>query len=359
MKTQNLISKKILICTLAPLVLSCAKTNFVSVEPVESVQATPTPAAPDNPNKVVTSTEVVEHGNKKVDFLLVLDDSNSMLPELKKLSLKMTAFVKFLEASQIDWQMCVTTTRPSYAGKALPWKNYAPEDGGPVEVLKKGTHGLPAIFITTINSVTIGGGDSADERGLNAVYQSFAQGGPCYRPGAAASVILISDEDERSVGGDSSVLKPNDADSALKALEKEDLPVNILAQAHARFGDKVRFTFNSIIVKPGDKACEAQQDQSSSPSHPGRVYAEMSRLTEGGIGSICDEDYGVSLNTFKDKIINSLSQLSLECEPVAGTLKVAVNGVAILSFKLDGNILKFFSQLVEGTRIELNYECKK
>src|SRR5207253_3446466 len=102
------------------------------------------------------------------------------------------------------------------------------------------------------------------------------------------------------------LLKPTDSPDAYQVLEKEDIPANLLIQAQNSFGKNMRFTFNSIIVKPGDMACEKQQDADTSPSHPGRTYAVMSGLTDGGVGSICDLDYHGNLNTFKDKIVNSL-----------------------------------------------------
>ncbi|WP_413289908.1 hypothetical protein [Bdellovibrio sp. HCB337] len=352
MRTQYFNPNKILICSLAALSLSCSKARFAPAESVEDATAVNTP------NKVVTSTEFVAAGNKQVDFLLVLDDSNSMLPELKKLSSKMATFVSFLEASQIDWQMCVTTTRASNFGKYLAWKNYAAPSGIPSHVLKKGASGLNTIFTSTIDSITIGGGDSGDERAIKSAFVSFQNSGSCYRAGAAVSVIAISDEDERSVGGDSSKVKANDAAGTYQPLEAEDIPTNLVARAQATFGANVRFTFNSIIVKPKDKACEKDQDIDTSPSHPGTVYALMSAISDGGVGSICDADYSSNLNTFKDKIVNSLTQLNLQCDPVEGSLKVWVNRKLISEYKKEKKILRFHKALIEGTRIDLVYDCK-
>lgn len=360
MKTQYLYPNRLLICVLGCLALSCAKARFLPAEVSEdTASAVPAPAPiPTPPSKTVTSTELVAAGNKQVDFLLVLDDSSSMSPELQKLAARMATFVRFLEASQIDWQMCVTTTRSSNFGKYLDWKNHSPSVGVPVHVLKKGTPGLHKIFTSTIDSVPIGGGYSSDERAVKSSYVSFQNGGPCYRPGAAVSVIAISDEDERSVGGDCKNLKGGESSASCQPLEAEDIPVNLLARAQGSFGSDVRFTFNSIIVKPGDKACEQLQDESASPSHPGSVYAMMSAITEGGIGSICEEDYSASMNTFKDKIVNSLGQLNLQCEPVKGSLKVWVNRQLVSEYKTEKKVLKFHKDLVEGTRIDLVYECK-
>ncbi|WP_347359487.1 hypothetical protein [Bdellovibrio sp.] len=63
----------------------CAKMTFSPVVANASL-ATPVPSptpGPKSPDHTYSS--VVKAGNKQVDFLLVMDDSNSMLPDLKKL----------------------------------------------------------------------------------------------------------------------------------------------------------------------------------------------------------------------------------------------------------------------------------
>lgn len=359
MKASIPTSKLILSCVIATLGTACAKMNFTPVPEQDKASI-----VPPTPSKTVTSTEVVAYGNKQVDFLLVLDDSNSMLPELQKLAARMSSFVNSLDASNIDWQMCLTTTRGTSQGgslvygKPLNWSSYSPSSG-PAYLLKKGTANLNTIFTSTVNALTIGGSNSGDERAIKATHDNFLDTSHgCYRPGAAVSVIVISDEDERSVGGNASRVKPNDADGVFQPLESSDQPTTLLDVAHSTFGQDLRFTFSSIIVKPGDSVCEAEQDQNVSPSHPGYVYSEMSRLTDGGVGSICDADYSANLNNFRDKIVNSLSSLNLQCDPAEGTLKVRIGGLEVPGIKLDGKVLKFSYPLVEGTQIDLMYDCK-
>lgn len=365
MKKSSLSKNLILSTALVSLTSGCAKIAF-SPAPISIEDAASVTPPTSSSTKTISTTEVVAYGNKQVDFLLVLDDSNSMLPELKKLASRMSSFVNSLEASNIDWQMCLTTTRgvPSAGGSLtfgapLSWASYTPAAGTPNYLLKKGTPNLNTIFTSTVDSLTIGGGASGDERAIKATHDNFlsAATNNCYRPGAAISVIVISDEDERSVGGDPKNVKSADAAGSYQPLEASDLPQTMITRAHSVFGADVRFTFNSIIVKPGDSSCEAIQDQDTSPSHAGSVYAEASRLTDGGVGSICDADYGGNLNTFKDKIVNSLTALTLECEADPKSLKVKIDGHQVPGLKLDGKNLKFSYPLIEGTKIDLNYDC--
>ncbi|WP_413558263.1 hypothetical protein [Bdellovibrio sp. HCB209] len=344
----------------------CAKMTFSPVLDNASL-ATPTPSPTPGPKLPdYTYSSVVKAGNKQVDFLLVMDDSNSMLADLKKLAASMNAFMMSLESSQIDWQMCLTTTRALadsqgvyHWGMPLTWAQYSPAVGTSPWVLKKGTADMHNIFNATVDSLQIGGGASGDERGIKSTYASFQNvGSGCYRDGAAKSVILISDEDERSVGGDASKVKAKDNPTAYQPLEADDQPANLVALTKTVFGEDVRFTFNSIIVKPGDVTCEATQDLDTSPSHMGYVYNQLSTLTDGGVGSICEANFADNLNTFKDKIINSLSQISLECDPDQQTLSVAVDGQIITNYSVSGNVLHFAAPLTEGTKLDLSYDCK-
>ncbi|MGZ3771175.1 MAG: vWA domain-containing protein [Bdellovibrio sp.] len=368
MKASKLIVKLVMGCVVATLSSACAKMNFSPAPKKEDESSgSPNPVQPPAPSKTFSSTEVVAYGNKQVDFLLVLDDSNSMLPELKKLAAKMSTFMSSLDASNIDWQICLTTITPYEQGTNLiygipkDWSEYSPEPSVPQYLLKKGTANLNTIFTSTIEKLTIGGPNSSDERAIKVAHDNFAnaKNNNCYRPGAAVSVIVISDEDERSVGGDVKNVKANENVSVYIPFEPEDQPQTLFSKTKEIFGENVRFTFSSIIVKPGDKSCEAEQDLDASPSHPGNTYAEMSKLTDGGIGSICDTDYSDNLNSFKEKIVNSLSTLILKCEPDPATLKVAIEDFPVAAYKLDGKTLKFPYAFIEGTKIDLSYDCKE
>lgn len=344
---------------------------------------TPTPTPTPTNYRKVTYSSVVPVNSNNVDILLIIDDSGSMEVDQKKLAAKLSTFASMLEnqaALPINWQMCVTVTRPqalagrtgTFWGASINWVSYTPPAGTPQYVLKKGATNLNEIFKNTIDSIGSGVANSTDERGIKAAHKHFYNGDPnasdgsgCYRKGASVAVVLISDEDERSVGGDASRVKryaPLYEDpSSYQPLESEDLPKTLLQQAQSIFGNNVRFTFNSIVVTT--KACEDAQDAEKDSrgqygaSHMGTKYIEMSNLTNGGVGSICDADYSSNLNLFKNKISNSLSSLTLECAPVANTLVVKVDGTQTTAYTLTGANLKFNNAIVEGRLVEMVYYC--
>jgi hypothetical protein len=348
-------------------ITNCSKVKFAGSE-ATPVPASPTPTPPTQQGtRDVTKTVVVQSPNNKLDIMLIIDDSNSMLPENQKLASKMADFVTTLQNSSVDWQMCVTVTRaltvnnaPAW-GASIQWSNYTPAPGVPAWVLKSNAN-LSTIFTNTINNIGAGWADTDDERGIKSAWWHlyngdvrYANNSGCYRTDAALAVILLSDEDERSIGGDKAVqFYPNE----YKILENDDLPSALVTQVHDIFGMTKRFTFNSIIVKPADSTCLTAQDGGGAKSHYGTKYNEMSTLTGGGLGSICDANYSTNLNLFADTIQDSLESIPLECTPYNNAIEVTVTpAVPNLVSEIKGASVVFTPVIPAGRTVTLKYKC--
>ncbi|MNJ92671.1 hypothetical protein D3C87_103450 [compost metagenome] len=327
------------------------------------------PAGPNPGGPVVTFRDVHYNGNattvsNKLDIVLVVDDSKSMLADNQKLAGKLGNFVSRLQTSAIDWQMCTTATRDLLVsgnrvwGASIFWQNYS---GNPGYILRSGTSDLSTIFTSTINYIGAGWANSDDERGIKAAYRHVYNGdynfqgvSGCYRPDAAIAFIIISDEDERSIGGD---LSQKYYSNEGLSLEDEDKPQYFVDFVKTSFGAMKRFTVNSIIVKPGDTACMAEQDAGGSKGHYGFRYAELSALTGGGVASICAPDFADSLNLFFDHIKDSLKSLPLECAPANGDIAVTVSPSMTVSSRLEGASLVFDTPIPAGYNVDLKYKC--
>lgn len=315
------------------------------------------------PTRRVTLAKDVQVTDNKVDIVLIVDDSNSMLADNRKLAQRLQGFVNNLTSQNVDWQMCATVTRSQdvnnngvyYWGASRNWVDYV---GSPVWILKRGAADPYSIFTKTIDAIGAGWAGTDDERAIKAAFwhAEYAAYNTCYRNDASISVIIISDEDVRSVGGDSAQVFYG---GELKQLEADDLPQAYVNKIKQKFGMNKRFTVNSIIVKPGDTACMQAQDSGGSKSHYGKYYAELSSLTNGFTSSICANDYSENLNYFRDRIVSSLASIPLECAPV-GTIDVTVTpAVAGMSTRIENNALIFSPAVPAGHHIDVGYDCPR
>lgn len=305
------------------------------------------------PTKTVTQTEYVTPAQNQLDVIMIVDDSSSMGPDNTKLGQRMGGFISDLDALNVDYQVCITTTdirpRPDgFAGSPLKWT------GTGVYVMNSTTSNKSKVFTDTI--AAIGSGYSSDEQGIKALglmIRDFKTSG-CFRDKAALTTIMISDEDERSVAGNCAL-----SSQQCVAMTSMNYPDTLISQVHSVFdatGFKKPFVWNSIITKPGDSACEAQQDAQSSPSFPGTKYKELSDKTGGYVGSICAADYSQNLSYIKNIVFNSLPGITLNCTPI-GSPTVTFDRPVTTSTTLQGNVLKFTPAVPQGTTVTITYVC--
>ena len=284
----------------------------------------------------------VQTNNNKVDILIVVDDSSSMTPDNLKLAQKLNGFVSDLQNINLDWQMCITTTDVDYyEGRPIVWS------GTSTRVINKSTANLATIFQQTISD--IGSGYSNDEQGIKASILSMLNNPvyPCYRANSANAVIIISDEDERSVGGIASL-----SSQQYKPLGIQNQPATFINTAKAVFGSNKRMAVNSIVVR--DAQCKQAQDPQGSPSFIGLKYMDLANMTNGTVGNICDSDYSSNLKYFKDSILNTVSGVDLACIPVGEPIITLPSGY---TWAIQGNKVTFTPALARGVTLTINYKC--
>lgn len=350
-----------------PVKFSGSSSSNDNVDPVNTPPPTTSPT-PTDTLRDIHYQNVVASKDNKLDIVLIVDDSNSMLADNQKLAARLSGFVSKLQASNIDWQMCATVTRAlpisstqTAWGASIYWQSSSTASSALGMVLRKGQANLSSVFTHTVNYINAGWVGSDDERAIKAAYHHVYNGdyrysgtNGCYRPDSAIAYIIISDEDERSIGGDASQKYYS---NELKPLENEDKPQFFIDSVRSTFGSDRRFTVNSIIVKPGDSACKTSQDSGSAKSHYGFKYAELSNLTGGGIGSICDADYSTNLNLFFDRINDSLSSVPLECSPIGNVNVTITPSAGTITTRIEGMNLIFDTPVPAGRTIDIKYQC--
>jgi hypothetical protein len=232
----------------------------------------------------------------------------------------------------------------------------------PQWILKSGTSNIYSIFTNTINAIGAGWAGTNDERAIKAAWWHLWNGEPnepgnsgCYRNDAGLAVLILSDEDERSIGGDQTQAFYNEEKNL--PLENDDLPATYITKVRQVFGNAKRFSVNSIIVRPGDTSCLATQDAAGSKAHYGVKYNELSGLTGGYAGSICDSDYSNNLNYFTDVIVRSQASVPLQCTTPVSGVNSTVTPAGTYSTNVTAGMLVFTPPVPAGSTINLSYTC--
>lgn len=303
----------------------------------------------------VNKTKTVTVPKAKVDVVLIMDDSQSQSAINQKLQQKMAGFLTSLQTANVDWQACYTTTglTGQYFGMPVPWPtNYdtATCGGSGPQVLTQNTPNLAQTVANAFHWIGCAQANS-DERGIAALNMMMThhQSAGCFRAGAALATIMVSDEDERSVGGNQA-LNP----SQYMPLEQIDLPSYTINNFFNLFGAKP-FVFNSIIVK--DEACRAANSAASgSPSYIGTLYQQLSNLTGGSVGSVCDADYSQNMTLIKNRVIQTVPVVTLDCTPI-GTPTISIAPAISTTSTVTGDKVSFNPALPEGTVVTVNYKC--
>lgn len=291
-----------------------------------------------------------------VDVIMIVDDSSSMAADNAKLAQRMSGFLNDLDAAKIDYRVCLTTTDVSfYKGSPIKWGYYSGSNfvtGS--HLMTRSTPNKAKLFTDTIKQ--IGAEWSSDEQGIKALYMMIDDfsGSGCLRSKSTLTTILISDENERSVGGNQSW-----SSAQYQPLTSKNYPDNLISRVAQKYNasNYVKpFIWNSIIVKPGDTQCEAIQDSQGVPSFFGTLYNELSNKTGGHVGSICQSDYAQSLTYVKNRVVQSMPYVELECVP-SNTPTITISPNTSTSISMDGSRVRFNPALPEGTTVTAKYRC--
>lgn len=335
-----------------------------------------------NGNSEVTQSVTFTDSNR-VDILVVVDNSNSFAVADQSLGNPLNGFIAGLNSSGLDWQIGVTTTDvcpQSDASSSL----CAPGDQGTQGLLvgpslpqspNSTNYQTGAQFIVTpgvsaqteFDSLVVrndsfagaNGYPSGDERAIYAanlaIDQASSGNAGFFRPNSNLAVVIISDEDERSVGG----LIPSDP--AYAPLSSYDLPQTLMNKVATVWGGNKSLLVNTIVINPGDTACFNAQNATDpdKSAHYGNIYAELSGATNGVLGSICAPSYKTMLSNITGAIgeIPLSNTVTLNYVPVsAPTITFNPTGNAVNYVWTPGtNQVVFTTRPANGTVVTFNY----
>jgi len=281
---------------------------------------------------------------KPTDIIFVIDNSGSMAQEQVDMGAKILSFMELIE--NLDWRVAITTTDPRSSqstgdGALLPFS-----DGSFYLESSMDLDDAKAMFAETIETGTRGSGY---ERGIRSLYRTIernnageAQVQSFFRPDAALSVIVVSDEDETLADGNGNAW-------ADLAMSDGDNLVNLV---RSTWGQEKLFQFSSIITRPGDDQC---LQPVGTGYRYGTRYEEVSLANGGVVGDICAQDFGLELAELGQVVSDLETVYELSCVPQDlnrdGKIDFdiqPVNGQPVPTYQIDGKKITFDQALEPG-----------
>lgn len=277
----------------------------------------------------------------KVDVLFVVDNSPSMQKEQKKLSERLKAFMSGLDKT--DWQIAFTTTDVSDGAHGLKGSLMDLAGHAGQKVLTKSFADAETVFLKTVQRSEIA---SSDEQPLKAsilaMQKSATENAVFFRNDADLAIIVLSDEDEMSLGKNKKATKPQDVVNAFDSI----------------FGSSKKLAVYGIVIQPDDVACYKDQKGSGNFQNAsyGTFVTELARITEGFTGSICANDYTGHLKAIGNSVRLLTDFFILKQSPAPGTVSVQLSPAQNIPWVIEGNKLMFETAPEDGTVIQVTYD---
>ena len=271
------------------------------------------------------TTDIFEQtSGRKVDVLFVVDNSGSMSDEQDNLADNFGDFIQGAERFENEYQLGVVTTdmqSMNHQGKLVEPR-----------VLERG----PGIEGRFQDAIRVGANGAGEERGLEASQRALSDplafdtgvmcggdadcqapdtcvGGFCggynrgfLRDDAALEVVYVSDEEDQSQATLNFYV---DFLKNIKGFRNE-----ALMHAHA------------IVGAIDGRAADCNSNHGAADA--GRRYVEVAQRTNGGVHSICDNDFGRALRDIGTQAFGLPVQFFLSRPAVRASIEVFVDDVA-------------------------------
>lgn len=319
-------------------------------------------------------SQSVTQVNNKVDVLWVVDNSSSMTPFQQNLVANFNQFISNFQSKGYDFQIAVTSTDAYLAAanylnnsNLSRFKDGAPTSHSGVYVINSST---PNLVNTFVNNASLGQTGDGDERAFQSIKETLnnSLNAGFLRSDAFLAVIILSDEDDFS-----DPTRPEaswsvsggipDHDYSNPNLQSVDSYVQYLDQLTGSTATNRKYNVSAITVL--DNACLTAHQAQSSSSIIGQRYMTLANDTNGVLGSICDSNYGSSLQLIQQRVIELSTQFHLTRTPVVSSISIKVDGQAISADATNGwtydsatNTITFHGTAIpqQGASIEVNYD---
>ncbi|MEC9282948.1 MAG: hypothetical protein VX642_09560 [Bdellovibrionota bacterium] len=293
---------------------------------------------------IVSEEILVSKPVKKVDIVVVIDNSSSMDKEQKEIGKRFGNFIDSLAG--LDWRLGIITTNadndgPHSGGRLQNFANNMNRD--PIYYLDSSVRGYDEYFKRTIRRRESG---NDTEEGIKSIRKFLnREDSQILRDHSNFATIIISDEDERSRGTN---------------LRDENKPEKLIKAISDKYEGKKVYSNHSVVYRPGDDRCARRGGK-----YEANVYAELTQLTDGILADICSDDYSSQLADIGDRIQETAFSLALQCEPrdtdgdAKPNLVVNLSPSQDVQYEVKKNKVFFTPYPEEGTKMHLVYRCKR
>ncbi|MBK9040214.1 MAG: hypothetical protein IPL83_13795 [Bdellovibrionales bacterium] len=376
-------SRHLIVMTAITIYVGCSDVKFQSVPSDQCAEAN---SDPTNSSCFEAPGWLNYHFEFKVgrmDILFVDDNSGSMYVEQTSMADRFPNLLN--EISGLDYQIAIVTTDISSSpGNSAPRKangNGAFQDGkflkfsngdtlisaNTPEVVQKFRETIKRNETSDCDTATGSACPSGDERGIFALNMALDQAdGKFFRSDSHLAVVILSDEDERTNGGNISGYP----------LETYDLPLTFAQKIHTQLGASKTVSVHTIIIQPGDTSCfNIQNSQTGVKGYYGYQYARLANANQdpelkaahssflaGRSGSICAGDYGAQMGDIGNLAAVNANIKVLPCVPTNDKIKVAFSPTPGTQINFNVNserLLTFNPQPPPGTTVSVDVTCPK
>lgn len=265
------------------------------------------------------------------DLLFIVDDSGSMSDDQTKLANSFSTFINWITGAMVQFHIAISTTDTSATG----------EQGAFVGTPKVIDNNTPNVISAFQSNVQVGDTGSGSELGLEGSRLALSEpnlsgvNAGFLRAEARLYIVYVSDEEDQS----------SDSVATYKSFF-ENLK-----------GDPDKVFFAAIAGPPPLGCFNAYGNAEGSPR-----YHDISAGTGGLFDTLCQADFGNTLQNLAFEVTSAEGEFFLTEVPVPETIEMIVNGVTQTpdrwTYNPGTNSVKFFEQWnpVPGAEVIAHYE---
>jgi hypothetical protein len=253
-----------------------------------------------------------QQGASKIDVLWVVDNSGSMLPRQENLARNFQAFINEFTRNAIDYRIAVTTT------------DIFKEKGALVGTPKVLTPMTPDVLTKFALNVKVGTTGSPYEVGFEAARLAIEK--------ANEANALATQECKRVCQSNTECLVACDSTPNFDFLRKEAfLYIVFVTDEEDKSAQDVRYFYRYFETAKGignnatvTTAAIMGNAGNACGATPGARYQQLSELTGGVVGSICDVNFSATLKKLASNAVGLKRKFSLQAKPNLETLKISL-----------------------------------